>query len=213
MGKVTTNDDQVLEFRRDFQRELRGRIREAIQAVLGKELNAALGCQRHERSEGRRGYRNGTQEPEITTANGLQTLEIPRGRLWTKDEGTTEFQSEILPRYARRTREVDEAILGVYLAGGNSRRIRKALGATRLDILLHFLVEAVVLCLVGGVLGVALGAGGAFALSRLAGWNTYLSPLSIALAFTFSACVGVCFGLWPARRAASLNPIDALRYE
>jgi len=127
MGKVTTNDDQVLDFRRDFQRELRGRIREAIQAVLGEELDAALGCQRHERSEGRRGYRNGTQEREITTASGLQRLEIPRGRLWTKDEGTTEFQSEILPRYARRTREVDEAILGVYLAGGNSRRIRKAL--------------------------------------------------------------------------------------
>jgi putative ABC transport system permease protein len=91
--------------------------------------------------------------------------------------------------------------------------IRKALGATRLDILLQFLVEAVVLCLVGGVLGVALGAGGAFALSRLAGWNTYLSALSVVLAFVFSACVGVFFGLWPARRAASLNPIDALRYE
>ncbi len=91
--------------------------------------------------------------------------------------------------------------------------IRKALGATRLDILLHFLVEAVVLCLVGGVLGVALGAAGAFALSRLAGWNAYLSALSIALAFAFSACVGVFFGLWPARRAARLNPIDALRYE
>ncbi len=128
MGKATTNDDQVLEFRRDFQRELRGRIREAIQAVLGEELDAALGCQRHERIEGRRGYRNGTQEREITTANGLQVLKVPRGLLWTDDEGTTrEFQSEILPRYARRTREVDEAILGVYLAGGNSRRIRKAL--------------------------------------------------------------------------------------
>ncbi len=91
--------------------------------------------------------------------------------------------------------------------------IRKALGATRSDILLHFLVEAVVLCLVGGVLGVALGAGGAIALSRVAGWNTSLSPLPIALAFAFSACVGLFFGLWPARRAASLHPIEALRYE
>ena len=127
MGKVTTDEDQVLEFRRDFQRELRGRIREAIQAVLGEELEAALGCTRHERSEGRQGYRNGTQRREITTANGLQVLDVPRGRLWTGDGATTEFQSEVLPRYARRTQEVDEAILGVYLAGGNSRRIRKAL--------------------------------------------------------------------------------------
>lgn len=127
MGKVTTNDDQVLEFRRDFQRELRGRIREAIQAVLHEELESALGCERHERSEGRRGYRNGTHHREITTANGLQSLDVPRGRLWTDEGTTTEFRSEVLPRYARRTAEVDEAILGVYLAGGNSRRIRKAL--------------------------------------------------------------------------------------
>lgn len=127
MGKITTASDQVLEFRRDFQRELRGRIREAIQVILGEELDAALGCERHERCEGRRGYRNGTQRREITTANGLQALDIPRGRLWNDDGTTTEFQGEVLPRYARRTREVDEAILGVYLCGGNSRRIRKAL--------------------------------------------------------------------------------------
>lgn len=127
MGKVITNEEQVLEFRRDFQRELRGRIREAIESVLGEELDGALGCTRHERSEGRRGYRNGTHRREITTANGSQVLDVPRGRLWSADGATTEFQSEILPRYARRTQEVDEAILGVYLAGGNSRRIRKAL--------------------------------------------------------------------------------------
>ncbi len=128
MGKVTTKDEQVLEFHRDFQRELRGRIRQAIQVVLGEELDEALGCERHERNASRRGYRNGTQRREITTGSGLQSLDVPRGRLWAEDGTTSEFQSEILPRYARRTREVDEAILGVYLAGGNSRRIRKALG-------------------------------------------------------------------------------------
>ncbi len=91
--------------------------------------------------------------------------------------------------------------------------IRKALGATRRDILLQFLVEAMVLCLVGGVLGILTGWAGAFALARFAGWNTLVSPEAVALAFAFSATVGLGFGLWPARRAAFLTPIDALRYE
>ncbi|MBI2796522.1 MAG: ABC transporter permease [Gemmatimonadetes bacterium] len=91
--------------------------------------------------------------------------------------------------------------------------VRKALGATRVNILLQFLIEAVVLCLMGGLIGVVLGSGGAIALSRLANWSTEISPGSIALAFGFSAMVGVLFGVWPARRAASLDPIVALRYE
>jgi putative ABC transport system permease protein len=91
--------------------------------------------------------------------------------------------------------------------------VRKALGATRNTILLQFLIEAVVLCLLGGVVGVALGAGGALTLSRLASWKASVSPESVVLAFAFSAVVGVIFGVWPARRAASLDPIVALRYE
>jgi putative ABC transport system permease protein len=91
--------------------------------------------------------------------------------------------------------------------------VRKALGATRGNILLQFLIEAVVLCLVGGAVGVALGTGGAVALARLAEWNTLVSPGSIVMAFVFSATVGIVFGLWPARRAARLDPIVALRYE
>ena len=91
--------------------------------------------------------------------------------------------------------------------------VRKALGATKVAILFQFLIEAIVLCLLGGLIGVMLGAGGAFALSKLGGFNTTVDISSVILAFVFSATVGVLFGVWPARRAASLDPIIALRYE
>ena len=91
--------------------------------------------------------------------------------------------------------------------------IRKALGATRLNILMQFLIEALALCLLGGALGVLLGSGGAAALAYFAEWNTLVSPRAIVLAFGFSGAVGIFFGIWPARRAALLDPIDALRYE
>jgi putative ABC transport system permease protein len=91
--------------------------------------------------------------------------------------------------------------------------IRMALGATRKNVLGQFLFEALVLCLVGGLIGIGLGFGAAYALSELANWNTAVSPRAVLLAVAFSATVGLFFGLWPARRAASLNPIDALRYE
>jgi len=91
--------------------------------------------------------------------------------------------------------------------------VRKALGATQVNIMIQFLVEALVLCLLGGLIGVVLGSVGAVVLSMLAHWNTLISPLAILLAFVFSAAVGLFFGIWPARRAASLDPIVALRYE
>ncbi len=91
--------------------------------------------------------------------------------------------------------------------------VRKALGATGANILLQFLIEAVVLCLLGGLIGVILGGGGAVLLGNVFQWNTQLSAQSIIMAFVFSATVGVLFGVWPARRAASLDPIVALRFE
>lgn len=91
--------------------------------------------------------------------------------------------------------------------------VRKALGATRFNILFQFLIEAVVLCLLGGLIGILLGGGVATWLSNAFQWNTQISSTSILLAFGFSALVGVVFGVWPARRAARLDPISALRYE
>jgi putative ABC transport system permease protein len=91
--------------------------------------------------------------------------------------------------------------------------IRKALGATRGNILVQFLIEAVVLCLAGGALGVGLGTIGSMVLRQSFGWDTAVNLSSIAMAFGFSAAVGILFGVWPARRAAVLDPITALRYE
>ena len=91
--------------------------------------------------------------------------------------------------------------------------VRKALGATRVNILSQFLIEAIVLCIMGGIVGILLGSGTAYMLSRSFAWNTQISSSAVVMAFMFSAAVGVVFGVWPARRAAMLDPIQALRYE
>ena len=91
--------------------------------------------------------------------------------------------------------------------------IRKALGATKLNILFQFLIEAVVLCLLGGGIGIIFGTGGAMMFHRQFGWNTEVGLSSVFIAFGFSAFIGVVFGVYPARRAAGMDPIVALRYE
>jgi putative ABC transport system permease protein len=91
--------------------------------------------------------------------------------------------------------------------------VRKALGATKNDILLQFLIEALVLCMLGGLIGIALGGGGAILLRTMFRWSTAVDPTSILIAFVFAGVVGIVFGVWPARRAAALDPIEALRYE
>lgn len=89
--------------------------------------------------------------------------------------------------------------------------IRMALGARRRDILIQFLVEAIVLCLIGGLLGTIIGYSGAFAVAKIADWPPLVSWGTIGLAFGFSTAVGLIFGVYPANRAARLDPIEALR--
>jgi putative ABC transport system permease protein len=91
--------------------------------------------------------------------------------------------------------------------------IRMALGATRASIMLQFLVESVTLCVLGGLLGILLGSGLSMLLAKFAGWQTYVTAGSVLLSFGFAATVGLVFGLMPARRAARLDPIEALRHE
>lgn len=91
--------------------------------------------------------------------------------------------------------------------------LRKAIGATNFAILLQFIIEAIIISVVGGVLGIMLGSVSAVVLSKVAGWTVYISPFSVILAFSFSAGVGIVFGFWPAQKASRLAPIEALRYE
>jgi macrolide transport system ATP-binding/permease protein len=91
--------------------------------------------------------------------------------------------------------------------------LRKAIGANNKDILSQFIIEAIAICLVGGILGILFGAAISGGLAKFAGWSTKVSPGAILLAFLFSGGIGLFFGLLPARKASLLNPIDALRYE
>jgi putative ABC transport system permease protein len=88
-----------------------------------------------------------------------------------------------------------------------------AVGARTRDILGQFLVEAVTLSLIGGLVGVALGVGAAAAIASFAGWRIALSPEAVGLAVAFAFVIGVFFGFYPARKAARLNPVEALRFE
>jgi putative ABC transport system permease protein len=91
--------------------------------------------------------------------------------------------------------------------------LRMAVGARRRHILLQFLIEAVTLSLIGGLIGIGLGLSGSRAISYFAEWRTLVAPQAIVLAFGFAAGIGIFFGFYPARKASRLDPIEALRYE
>src|SRR6516165_5242418 len=111
-----------------IERVIRDRVRATIETIVREELDAALGAARSARIGAQRcGYRHGTRPRTLTTSLGPTTIAMPRARVRGTDGTVTEWQSQTVPRYQRRTARVDEAILGVYLSGGNTRRLKGAL--------------------------------------------------------------------------------------
>jgi putative transposase len=128
-SKAASEGKAEFEFDRDtIERTIRERVRDIIEQVVEAELEAALGAQVSQRvGTQRKGYRHGYRERTLTTSTGPTTFAMPRGRVSDGDGGSHEWQSQTVARYERRSRRVDEAIVGVYLGGANTRRIRGAL--------------------------------------------------------------------------------------
>jgi putative ABC transport system permease protein len=150
------------------------------------------------------------QDDDFTLRNQLDSAKI--------QESTTDSMTWMLLAVASISLLVGGiGIMNILLVSVTERTreigIRIAVGAKRWHIVLQFLVEAVVLSTMGGAIGVALGVAGANLMSHVAGWPTVISAEVMVVAFAFSACVGIFFGLYPANKASRLNPIDALRYE
>lgn len=146
-------------------------------------------------------YASQSMEQQMQAANkitGIMTLIIGAIAGISLFVGGIGVMNIMLVSVTERTREIG---------------IRMALGARRRDILIQFLIEAIMLCLLGGIIGMALGTGGAYLIAKLAKWPPLVSWWTALLAFAFSAAIGVVFGLLPANKAARLNPIEALRRE
>lgn len=132
--------------------------------------------------------------------------------------GTTEVMTLLLAAIASISLLVGGiGIMNIMLVSVTERTreigIRMAIGARGSDVLTQFLIEAIVMSLLGGALGVALGYGGSALVANVTGWATVVAPETVMVALVFSAAVGIFFGFYPARKAASMNPIDALRFE
>lgn len=154
-----------------------------------------------ERRHGKDFYRGVTLESDLEMVNnimGVLTLVIGSIAGISLGVGGIGVMNIMLVSVTERTREIG---------------LRKALGARRKDILIQFLIESVTICLIGGFIGFLLGIGLALAIAAAAKWPPVLSWWPVILAIAFSSAVGVFFGLYPANKAAKLDPIDALRYE
>ena len=133
-------------------------------------------------------------------------------------QGTTEVMTLLLAAIASISLLVGGiGIMNIMLVSVTERTreigIRMAIGARGSDVLTQFLVESIVMSVLGGLIGLGVGFAGASLLGSLTGWNTVVLPETVLIAIMFSAAVGIFFGFYPARKAAALNPIDALRYE
>src|SRR5207253_3056702 len=121
------HQEQGNPWRESLEQRLRERMRELIAQVLEEEVEDALGAQRSQRAAGRCGYRHGSKPRRLVLRGGAVGVAVPRARCLTPDGNEREWQSQLLPGYRRSTPEVEQAVLGVYLSGGNTRRIRAAL--------------------------------------------------------------------------------------
>jgi putative ABC transport system permease protein len=210
----TDQDDIIYVPLRTAQRKLFGsQFPDTVRAILvqaksEQELSAAekevtdLLNQRHRIGSGR--------ESDFTVRNLSEILNVA--------EQSSKAMSLLLGAVASISLIVGGiGIMNIMLVSVTERTreigIRMAIGAKERDILLQFLTEAVLLTLIGGIIGMALGVGGAKLVSAFFDWPTLISAQAIIVAFVFSGAVGIFFGFYPARKAAAMNPIEALRYE
>jgi putative ABC transport system permease protein len=150
------------------------------------------------------------EEDDFTVRNQTQLAEAA--------QGTAEVMTLLLAAIASISLVVGGiGIMNIMLVSVTERTreigIRMAVGARGSDVLTQFLIESIVMSVLGGLLGLGIGFGGAELLARFTGWSTAIAPGMVAIAIGFSAAVGIFFGFYPARKAAALNPIQALRYE
>ena len=175
----------TVELMREAMSQAEGIMRSRHHLRPAQENNFVL-----ETSEGVLEFRAGIQQILLVIGPGLVLVSLVVGGIV--------IMNIMLMAVAERTREIG---------------LRMAVGARGRDILGQFLIEAVTLALIGGIIGIAIGLGSAEALTAYFQWRTEVAPEAIALAFSFAAAVGVTFGFYPALRAARLDPIEALRYE
>ncbi len=152
---------------------------------------------------------NGTNQNSFTIRNMAEIQEIL--------ESTTQTMTMLLGFIAAISLLVGGiGIMNIMLVSVTERTkeigLRKAIGARNKDIMMQFLVESVVMTLSGGIIGIAFGIGAALLLSIFVGWTTKVSLYSVIITTAFSIGVGIAFGIWPAKQAAKLDPIQALRY-